>query len=385
MLLFSSILHFTAACLIALVANELGLRGWRKSAGAHWTERARLLWPARVTAAQSVVLLPFILNFAHQIALPYSEHSFIADGIAAFLGAVLGNQWFDREVYPELDFRKWCHQVLVLCGFRFGLVAMLIAGIALMPSEPGLKMAAVALGFVGLVLAINLGLLLRLLRWIRFVYPAEIRLTGIVEQVASRMHVRVRSTWQMKGTWSNAFALPATGELVFSERLLAVCTDQEVGAICSHELAHLTESKMVLAGRLVGAMSFLPLIFITPSLTQLGILGLLLPIAGMAAVAWFSRWLSQRMEKRADSIAKADQTDDGVYAMALERLYRENQVPAVNINNRQTHPHLYDRMIAAGVTPGYPRPKKPGRMTWAGYGYAVSFAILIVWMIATGH
>ena len=54
------------------------------------------------------------------------------------------------------------------------------------------------------------------------------------------------------------------------------------------------------------------------------------------------------MEKRADQLALNEQVQEGVYARALEKLYRENKIPAVNVNDKQTHPHLYDRMVAAG-------------------------------------
>jgi len=67
------------------------------------------------------------------------------------------------------------------------------------------------------------------------------------------------------------------------------------------------------------------------------------------------------------------ESDESVYAPALEKLYRENQLPAVNINDRQTHPHLYDRMLAAGITPNYPRPGRPKKMTWVGTVYACAF------------
>ncbi|MBL9172320.1 MAG: hypothetical protein JNL10_02195 [Verrucomicrobiales bacterium] len=39
----------------------------------------------------------------------------------------------------------------------------------------------------------------------------------------------------------------------------------------------------------------------------------------------------------------------------------------MNVNDHQTHPHLYDRMLAAGVTPDYPRPEKPSRLTLPGW------------------
>jgi hypothetical protein len=84
------------------------------------------------------------------------------------------------------------------------------------------------------------------------------------------------------------------------------------------------------------------------------------------------------MEKRADEFAVKEQLNDGIYARALEKLYKENLSPAVNVNNRQTHPHLYDRMIAAGITPDFQRPARPKRLTLIGWAFAFSFGVFIV-------
>jgi len=59
---------------------------------------------------------------------------------------------------------------------------------------------------------------------------------------------------------------------------------------------------------------------------------------------------------RADHIANSNELDPGTYARALERIYEDNLLPAVNAKDRATHPHLYDRLLAAGVTPQFPRP-----------------------------
>jgi hypothetical protein len=48
------------------------------------------------------------------------------------------------------------------------------------------------------------------------------------------------------------------------------------------------------------------------------------------------------------------------------RLYEDGLLPAVTAKNRTTHPHLYDRMLAAGVTPDIPRPVAASFMVWNG-------------------
>lgn len=186
------------------------------------------------------------------------------------------------------------------------------------------------------------------------------------------------ATWQMAGVQAVAFAFPTTNELVFSDRLLEICTDAEITTVCAHEMAHLTESKTVLTGRLLGSLILFPFIFINPLIHLYGIFGLFVAYVGMFALIRFTRWLSQRMEKRADQFAVSNQLNEGVYARALENIYRENSTPAVNINNKQTHPHLYDRMLATAITPDFPRPPKPQKLTWIGFIYAVAFGFLFV-------
>jgi hypothetical protein len=83
------------------------------------------------------------------------------------------------------------------------------------------------------------------------------------------------------------------------------------------------------------------------------------------------------MEKRADKIATENQGEEGVYARALEKLYCDSLIPAVMANNRQVHPHLYDRMLATGIQPEYPRPFKPEKLAWSGFFFWFAFAILL--------
>jgi hypothetical protein len=68
------------------------------------------------------------------------------------------------------------------------------------------------------------------------------------------------------------------------------------------------------------------------------------------------------METNADAVGHGNEASEGTYARALERLHEVNAVPAVLRARRVTHPHLYDRMLASGVTPSYPRPEPPPRL-----------------------
>jgi Zn-dependent protease with chaperone function len=164
------------------------------------------------------------------------------------------------------------------------------------------------------------------------------------------------------GPQAQAYALPVTGELWFSRRLLAICTDEEVSAIAAHEIGHLAESRFTVVGRVAASMVWWPLVFIPLAFAKFslgGFFGLMLLCAGLS---WLSRRMSHRLERRADGIAANAQGHEGVYASALEKSYRDNQMPAVNPKGQRTHPSLYDRLTDAGRIPDYPRPQPPRRM-----------------------
>ncbi|MGA2868161.1 MAG: M56 family metallopeptidase [Verrucomicrobiota bacterium] len=267
----------------------------------------------------------------------------------------------------------------MLWGIRFSIWIVLFSAVFLMPEKFGFKMLLVAGGYLTFHFAILWGVLLKLLRLLKFVTPAGPRLQQIVAPLAGRMNIKVRGTWQVGGLIANALAIPTTRELVFTNRLLEICTDEEVASICVHELAHLTESKMVLVGRLLASLAFFPFIFFTPLMHQFEWFGLTIPYLWMFLTIMLARRLSRRMEKRADQMAANEQTNTRVYAGALEKLYRENQSPAVMPGNRQAHPHLYDRMLAAGMTPDFPRPPRAKRLTLLGWCYLLLSGFFICW------
>jgi hypothetical protein len=75
-------------------------------------------------------------------------------------------------------------------------------------------------------------------------------------------------------------------------------------------------------------------------------------------------------------MAKTNEGDAGTYARALSGLYQDSLLPAVMAKGRSTHPHLYDRLLAAGVTPDFPRPKAAKSMAWHGTMFAMLAGIL---------
>jgi hypothetical protein len=122
---------------------------------------------------------------------------------------------------------------------------------------------------------------------------------------------------------------------------------------------------------------FFPWLFFKPVANKFDFAGLV----GLAVVSVlllvFALRIARRMEVRADAVARDNQSDGGTYARALERLYEANQTPAVMLGNRQAHPHLYDRMLVAGVTPTYERPKPPQRIAWTTLLLSVTLGLQV--------
>ncbi len=85
------------------------------------------------------------------------------------------------------------------------------------------------------------------------------------------------------------------------------------------------------------------------------------------------------MEERADQLSARDAAESGTNARALEKIHRSWLLPVVMAGRTKSHPDLYDRMVADGVEPDYPRPPPPARSRiWIAciVSYGVAMAVL---------
>jgi Zn-dependent protease with chaperone function len=366
----------------------LGAAGEEVSGGAAatpvWVAEARLVYPARQAAWTGVLVTGILMTMAVTVAPGGLLSSVprvvvrlamvaacVAGVIAAgrwLTGTVRGcrprwrTAWRDALVYWLLA-RPW----LVL------LVAVVILSGATSGAEQWVIVAAGDLALGALAWASGLPLL-RLLRLAR---PAGERVRGAVERAAGRMQTAVPPSFEVSWSMANAFALPTVGQLVFSTRLLAVLDDAQLAAVAAHELEHLREPLRVRLSRLAGVPILMGLAAIVPIARSLGFPGTVLLIGSLFLAAVIAGRTMQRMEVQADAAARGAEGDAGVYAAVLTRLYEANLMPAVMSRRRRTHPALYDRLVAAGAPPPYPRPAPPGR-AWL----AIAFAVQVVTGVA---
>jgi len=368
MLWLLSIGSFGIAFLLSWGLNWLALIPWRRTVGRHWTERARLSYPVGNSARLNTWMIAANLSLSSYILFP--QVNFFIVAISGFLGSLLARYFLSREIYQDLKFKLWFHLAISWQLLFFPSFYLLLITAFILPDH-FVPLTWIIAGIVlGIMVANYFGLRLAMLRWFRILHPAPDHLNALVMEVSQKMGIPVRRIWILSSYVGNAVAYPQFRELIFTDKLLAILSDNEIKAVCAHELAHLTESGIVLMIRGTMLFMFYPLIFFRP-LASLGDMGsdiFTFLLLGILLLSFVGTRVARRMEKRADKIAVENQADQAVYARALERLYQSSQIPAVmsSLSNK-VHPNLYDRMLAAGVTPDYPKPLPAYGQCWTCY------------------
>jgi Zn-dependent protease with chaperone function len=353
------VVHFGLAAALTYGLDWLAFAPWRRAKDAHWTERARLLWPARTTGLLWFYALPFFLAAAQSILFPELPGIYLLTALAGFPGGILGGWPMGRAIFPQLRFANWLVEFTIGTAIRFLRQGALIAAGFYMPAELEWSTLAITAAVAAFIFWLVYGGLFRLLQSLHYFKPAPPRLTTIVSKTADRMQMPTPPVLVTRTHSANAFAALTIHTLIFTEGALSALTDEELSSLCAHELAHLSEPPEVVRARVLSAFTLVPLILIRPAIEAFGFFGFLFLAVGVYVARIAVRDFSNRMEKRADAMAKEHEGESaGAYARALERLYQFNHAPAV-LGGRNTHPDLYDRLVAAGVTPDYPRPRAP--------------------------
>ena len=367
-----------AAGLTAWTVNWLALIPWRRVQDAHWTERARLLFPVRVSAAWNIYLIAANLVLASRLISQEESPPWWATALAAWLGVLAASWPMSRETTPRLSFRDWLRELAIAWLLYFAGWFILLAAIAIVPAHYHWSAWLVAAGVAAFhAFHIWLGWIW-LWQKLGLLQPAPAPLRHLVAQVAARAHIKVRRVWIIRSSSANAFALPHTGEVMFTDRALEILAEDEIAAVTAHELGHLAESRWVFLGRYLTSLSWLPWVFVRPLWNEFHVGGILV----LGGVTWLISYAmgqqSRRLEAQADRTAHITENRDGAFARALSRLHEDSQSPAVLAAHRHSHPSLYDRLLAAGITPSYPRPAPPETTTWSRYLLIVILIVLLV-------
>jgi Zn-dependent protease with chaperone function len=378
LIVFTPLIGALLAAGAAFITNWLALIPWRRVKGAHWTEQARLLYPARAAARSNLVGIPAIAALGVLLVWPDRSFWWLPTGVVSLVAVCLANFPLDREIFPRISVADLLYQAMVGLVLRLLIWFVFLGAAVMMPDEFNascLAMGAVVLwswtlwardGFIWA--GRKLGLLL----------AAPERLQTIATETSTRMNIPFREVLLIRVPIAQAYALQGRRKLMFTNRLLEILSDEEIAAICAHELAHLTESKGARFSRSIRILTFYPWVFFRPLSHALGPPALFILCGITLLVPGIYRSFSRKQESRADRMAKANEAEAGVYARALARLYEDNLVPAVAAKRRSTHPDLYDRLLAAGIQPDFPRPLPAKTMGWNGF----LFAMLAGWLFA---
>lgn len=336
-----------------------------KTVPANWAEKARLIHPLWVFLGLAPAIVGLLVLIFTDIF--EAQMSFVGSQSLSWLclvACVLGAGWVSVKIESSLKERLISMSdlvrhlmVVLLLFFPHFFILFWISISAPDRFLPGVWLLAI--GFY----VLNGGLLVA--RWIGLARPPSEELKRIVETTAQRMGVWPRATYIIRWKAANAIAFPNTKRIAFTDTLLNHLNEHELIPICAHELAHLTEPGRIRLLRIAGTFIWLPFVCIAPIVGTFGHPALLLTFACIFIGHMAVRRLSRAMEKRADSISQLHEREAGRYAQALEHLYRLNLTPAVMRRRNLTHPDLYDRLLAAQITPSYPRPGPPSR--WRTY------------------
>ncbi len=378
------VLLASAACLplptIGIVALCVG-RGVTTDPALHWTERARRSYPFQVFLGTSVLLLPLVYaaatGYFPSFVVPVPK--WLLFWLVLAVGLLSSNRvvvlWARRyHEHPGSHAQNLLNIAVIVYIY---LPVLLIFGVMAnyLPSQWGLQ---AALDLAAAVLAyfwIQFGGWVRLGRIVRLLVPGDPKLVQLAQELASHWQRPAPTVWTFRWNKANAFALPFANAIAVTQKLNAILSAEEMKAILAHEMAHLCEDRTTRLLRLLTPLLLLPLF--TLSLWWSGnwaefVACYLIVIAGFVLL----RKRRRRMEERADTFGSQAQEDAQVYARSLSKLYETNHVPAVMPGKRMVHPHLYDRLLAAGITPDYTRPKPPSR--WGAVPALLTLALNVV-------
>ncbi len=382
-ILVDAALAALATALSTALAAWLTLGPRRARRDAHWVERARYAAAARQAVGTASLLAA--TTFATVLAARRESglHALAAASACGLAGLpaafAVERAWLPDPPRLGAWLRGRACQLIVLWPHL-----LLVLAIALVtPRALGMWSAVgLALGAAGAIAAV-LGLTLRLAGALGLAAPPGPRLAGLVAQAAARTGRPAPRVHTLALNAANAFAWPVAQAVGVTQRALDALDDEALATVLAHELAHLSEPRPVALIRTLAPLALTPLTLLRPLLAGGHPLTALALFLAMIAALRVSRAVARRMEERADRAGHGAEVDPGAYARALAQLYEANAAPAVMPGRARAHPHLYDRLVEAGVTPDWPRPAPPP-LGASRLVAVVAVALSLCGLLATG-
>jgi Zn-dependent protease with chaperone function len=341
--------------------------GWRRAVGAHWTERARLAFAPGLALIILAAVLPRVVALVGGVGLDVLASvnnsprlSFGVPIAIATAGVLTARYRFVRELWgPRVTLRSWSAGCLVLL---FALAPQILVWAVLLftfPETPSTRGAVMMAAAVAANLFFCAGGGIWILRLAGLIRTARPELSESVRELALEMKVPGQvKVFELEWAQVNAVAWQKYRAVGFSQALLQALSPNEVRAVAAHELGHLLEPEWVRAVRLAYTFALFPLV---PLFRWGGFAGICGAWVLFVAITMLYKRFSRKMEARADRIESETIRDKETYMQSLLKLHEANLAPAV-MPGSQTHPHLYDRLLAQGITPDFNRPSPPSRL-----------------------
>lgn len=351
-------LYGPALGVVGYLATRLVLRPPAESAGTPWWERARVLFPVRqLGLSVRIVILAVALVVAvgsTRVWVTTNEGRFPWTVVWAWVGPLVAALQFEarlRGLAFKTALRSWASLGIVSFSGVYAIV--LFSGLA---ARDGVAGWVAGLSGVALVAWLGSGGGVMVARRLGLVHAASPKVAGAVERASVRLGIPYRDVLELDWMVANALALPLARRILFTRTAASALEDDELEAVAAHELGHVAEPFALRVFRPAIIISLAAVALIAPRFVR-SLEGLGLVFLGLVVVLVVARFAVRWAERHADAHAK---DEEGVYARALEKIYALNLVPAV-LRRGGAHGHLYDRLVAAGRTPDWPRPPPPPR------------------------
>jgi Zn-dependent protease with chaperone function len=352
-----------AAALSALVAWTVAriaggpLRSAMARVDVPWYERARLAWPLRRALGRTtfvLLLMVPVIAFAGT-----SRWSRVSSG---WLWLLLLAVVFRSARFATRGFRwpgprstvtgKQAWKTLLFVALHYAPLPVILA----LPFFVGPRLDAVAWGALAVAAAIvallSTPLLLRAFRLSRILVEPSPRLLAAVARAAERIGVAPPSALEADLPVANAFAVPSRCTLVVTRPALALLDDEELAAVCGHEICHLLEPRRTHLRRALAVVGLFPIAFCRPIAALFPRLLVGIPstigicLVSLFAAGGVARLIARREEERADEVAHARLGEGGAYLRALEKIHRDRRLPLLLARHPGRRPGLLRRMFA---------------------------------------
>ncbi len=327
-------------------------------------ERARLAYPARRYAARLTVLLPLFLGlgtfwFARSLGSPSLR---VRLALAGALAAAIPSLWVRFRIERRalgMDIRawRWLRGLLTrsLLGRPSLIAALFLWGV--MPATFGFEAFGWLCASIVLYRWLGHDGTVRVACWARLLHPASERLRAVVRAVSARAGKIPPAVYELSYPRAEAISLWSSRIIIVTDEALATLDDEELRAVCAHELAFLSQTGFEHRARTIVGVPLLIVLAFTMTETSSTMLNLVVMIA---LLIFLMVLLTMRYARVPSVDARAVEfvEDARLYAKALARMVDVNVMPVV-LRGRGPTPDLYDRMIAVGYPPVYARPQPP--------------------------